>query len=79
MEIKIEKNIPVAVSRKYIPKNVGDMGIGDSFLVKEELFEEERDKVRVNIINKLRYYNETKNWKFKTKSCDGGLRVWRIK
>ena len=78
-DIKIEKGIPLSTGRNYLPDNISEMEVGDSFLVKKSYFKSELERVRNNIHAKIKRNKETSDWKIKTRSDNGDLRVWRVK
>jgi hypothetical protein len=75
--IKIEKNVPIPKStagrRKQARYPFAEMSVGDSFLVR---CKEERDVQRIRGV--VQAYSVRTGWKFKTRSVEGGIRVWLV-
>lgn len=68
-EFKIEKGIPIPTSSKY---PFQEMQVGDSFVIQESQYGEMQ-----KALTRINRRNQT-NIKIKTKSVEGGRRVWRV-
>lgn len=84
---QIEKNVPLYLRqvRNSTVYPYKDMEIGDSFLIDPTLTGDNR-KIGLIQSNAIAAFNwlkknnpHMKNWRIKTASKDGKIRVWRIK
>lgn len=68
MSYKIEKDVPFPEdSTGQYP--FADMEVGDSFFA--------ADKTAVQLSNAASHWRKRKGWKFKTRTEEGGARIWR--
>lgn len=73
--MNIEKNIPLAKSIAGRPPiyNFGNMEVGDSMF-----FEGESIAKGCKQYGAATIYGRNHGWKFKGRTVDGGVRVWRV-
>ena len=76
--MKIENNIPIPkkIANYPIKYNFKNMKVGDSIF-----FNRMNNKKRCSVFNSAKYFCKVRklNWKFTTRTVEGGIRIWRIK
>jgi len=74
---KIDKNVPIPIGPKAIRRYpLREMEIGDSFFVPDE--DMPRGKNVIHSAISVYAARSKDGWKFKSRSVDGGVRVWRV-
>ncbi len=74
-QFKVEKDVPFIPYRKY---PLGDMEVGDSFLVPFTDLQHYKDP-RSGIYSAISYYAKRNGGKFACRKVKEGIRVWRRK